>query len=181
MAFLLEWIPAACQAGIGRKILRGRCSEAAPGRKRYHFRRGTGYQPPAGQENASIPARKVLRGGSGQKKASFPARNGMPTACRAGKHSKSCAEGASESFGAEKGIISCAERDANRLLSRKIPQILRGRCIGGFPSRKTPKFRRGMGYHPPAEQKIQNKFGQVPNNHYFRALKCVEISISQCV
>ena len=115
MAFLLEWIPAACQAGIGRKILRGRCSEAAPGRKRYHFRRGTGYQPPAGQENASIPARKVLRGGSGQKKASFPARNWIPTACRAEKHLNSCAEGASESFGAEKGVISCAEWDTDRL------------------------------------------------------------------
>ena len=134
-----------------------------------------------GQKNTPNLAQKVPRRHLGQKKVSFPARNGIPAACRAGKHPKSCAEGASEAFVAEKGIISCAERDANRLLSRKIPQILRGRCIGGFPSRKTPKFRRGMGYHPPAEQKIQNKFGQVPNNHYFRALKCVEISISQCV
>ena len=34
----------------GRKMplnLRRRCSEAIPGRKRYHFRRRTGYHPPA--------------------------------------------------------------------------------------------------------------------------------------
>ena len=133
-----------------------------------------------------------------QKKVSFPARNGIPTACRAGKHSKSCAEGAPRRLWAEKGIFSGAERDDNRLPSRKTPQILRGGCPGGFPSRITPQILRGgcpggfpsritpqilrgMGYQPPAKQKIQNKFGQVPNNHYFRALKYVEISISQCV
>ena len=39
----------------GRKmpqIRRGRCSDAVPGRKRYHFRCGIGYHPPAGQKNA---------------------------------------------------------------------------------------------------------------------------------
>ena len=164
MAFLLEWIPAAYQAGKGRKSLRGRCPGGIWGRNRHHFLRGTGYQPPAEQENTPNPARKVLRGGSGQKKVSFLARNGIPTACRAENHPKSGAEGAPRRLRAEKGIISCAERDTNRLPSRKIPQFLRG-----------------MGYQPPAKQKIQNKFGQVPNNHYFRALKCVEISISQCV
>ena len=151
------------------------------GGKRAQISLGTGYQPPAGQKNAPNPTRKVPRRNLRQKKVSFPARNGMPPACRAGKCPKSCAEGAPEVFGAEKGIISCAERDATRLPGRKMHQILRGRCIGGFPSRKMPQFRRGTVYHPPAEQKIQNKFGQVPNNHYFRALKCVEISISQYV
>ena len=70
---------------LGRKmpqILRGWCSEAVPGRKRYLFLRGMGYRPPARQKNAPNPARKVLRGGSRQKKASFPAQNGIPTACR---------------------------------------------------------------------------------------------------
>ena len=60
-------------------ILRGRCSEAALGRKRYHFLRGMGYNSPAEQKNAPNPARKVLRGGSGQKKASFSARKMIST------------------------------------------------------------------------------------------------------
>ena len=72
----------------GRKmpqIRRGRCSEAVPGRKRHHFLHGIGYHPPAGQENAQNPARKVIRGGSGQKKVSFPAQKRIPPACRGRK------------------------------------------------------------------------------------------------
>ena len=87
-----------CSLGIwsGKRyhFLRRRCLESAPGIKRYHFLRGTGYQPPAEQENAPNPARKVPRRYLGQKKASFPARNGIPTACRAEKCPKSCADGA---------------------------------------------------------------------------------------
>ena len=134
------------------KIRHGRCSKAVPGRKRYHFRRRIGYHPPAGQENAPNPARKVLRGGSGQKKVSFPARNRIPPACRAGKCPKSGAEGAPRRLRAEKGIISGAERDTSRLPGKKMPKIWRGRCFEAAPGRKRYHFRRGIGYHPPAEE-----------------------------
>ena len=96
----------------GRKMpqsLRGRCFEAAPGRKRYLFLREIRYPPPPVQKNTPNPAQKVPRGGSEQKKASFPAQNGIPPASRAGKRPKSCAEGASRQLRAEKGINSCAE------------------------------------------------------------------------
>ena len=133
----------------GRKrwqILRGRYPRGILSRKRYHFvrerrpggiwgrkkhlfLRRMGYQPPAEQENTLNPARTVLRGGSGQKKVSFPARNGIPTAYQAEKDGKSCAEVTPRRFGAEKCIISCAEWVTNRLPSRKMPQIRRGRCV----------------------------------------------------
>ena len=56
------------------QILRGRCPGSNPGRKRYLFRRRTGYPPPPEQKNTPIHARKVLRNDSRQKKVSFPAR-----------------------------------------------------------------------------------------------------------
>ncbi|MBQ6574360.1 MAG: hypothetical protein IIX41_08640, partial [Bacteroidales bacterium] len=49
-----------CSRLPGRKMpfsLRGRCSGGIWGRKRYQNLRGTGMQPPAGQENALQPAR----------------------------------------------------------------------------------------------------------------------------
>ena len=88
-----------------------------------------------------------------QKKVSFPARKGIPTASRAEKCPKSCAKGTPEAFRAEKGIFSRAERDTNRLPSRKMPQFLRGRYLGGNPGRKRYLFLRGKGYQPPPEQK----------------------------
>ena len=114
-----------------QNLRRGR-SEAVPGRKMHLFRRGMGYHPPPGQENAPQPARKVPRGSSGQenapkpaqralqrhlgqKKVSFPARNGIPPASRAGKCPSTCAEGAPRRFRAEIGIISGAEWDTHRL------------------------------------------------------------------
>ena len=125
------------------QILRGGCSEAAPGRKRRQFLRGRGYPPPAGQENTLNPAQKVLRGGCRQEKAANPARNGIPPACRAEKHPISCAEGAPRRLRAGKGGKSCAEWVTNRLPSRKTPQFRRGRCSEAVPGRKRRQIRRG--------------------------------------
>ena len=69
-----EWITHRLPSRKTPQILRRRCYKGIPRRKRYHFLRGTGYHPPAGQENTPNHAWKVLRGGSGQKKVSFPAR-----------------------------------------------------------------------------------------------------------
>ena len=58
MAFLLEWIPAACQAGKGRKFLRGGCIGGFPSRKTPQFLRGRCI--------GGFPGRKMpqfLRGG----------------------------------------------------------------------------------------------------------------------
>ena len=118
------------------RFLRRRCTKAVPGRKRYHFLRGLGHQPPPKQENTSYPAQKVPRSGFGQKKVSFPAQNGIPPASRAEKRLISRAEGASEAFQAEKGIFSCAERDTTHLPSRKTPQFRRRRLL--TPSTSPP-------------------------------------------
>ena len=133
------------------------------GGKRAQIPLGTGYRPPVEQKNTPNPARRVSRRHLRQKKVSFPARNGIPTAFRAEKFPKSCADDAPRRLRAEKGIFSCAEWDANRLPSRKTPQILRGRCLGGIWSRKRYHFLRGMGYQPPSEQKnAPNSARKVP-------------------
>ena len=41
------------------QILRRRCPGGIPGRKKYHFRRGMGYQPPPEQESTPNPAQKI--------------------------------------------------------------------------------------------------------------------------
>jgi hypothetical protein len=65
---------------------------------------------------------------------------GATEAFGAEKGGNSCAEGNQEAFGAEKGIIFCAECDTYSLTSRKMPQILRGRCSGAVPGRKKGDF-----------------------------------------
>ena len=111
-------------ANPAQKVLRGGCRQekaANPARNGLPTACRAEKCPNSGVEGAQ----RYL----GQKKASFPAQNGIPPACRAGKHPKSCADGAPRRFRAEKGIISCAEWVTNRLPSRKMPQILRGRCV----------------------------------------------------
>ena len=102
-----------------RQILRRRCTEAAPGRKRHHFLRGMGYHLPAEQKNAPNPAR-----------------NGMPTACRAEKCPKSCAEAASEASRAEKHPNSCAEGTSEASRAEKHPNSCAEWDTGRLPSRK---------------------------------------------
>ena len=60
-----EWDTTCLPSRKTPQFRRGRCSEAVPGRKRRQILRGMGYQPPAGQENAQNPARRVVRGCSG--------------------------------------------------------------------------------------------------------------------
>ena len=59
--FCAEWDTTRLPGKKMLPILRGRCYGGIWSRKRHHFLRRMGYQPPAGQEKEANPARKVCR------------------------------------------------------------------------------------------------------------------------